>query len=57
MNALKQGALADTMMRFPWLATAMQFLMPRVVEDLKRETKRHEAHTLALIEKSSLIAP
>ena len=53
-NALKQGALADTMMRFPWLANAMQFLMPKVIENLKRDTRTHEAHTLALIERYSL---
>lgn len=49
-KALRQGALADTMSRFPWIASVFKFLMPKFIENLNRDTKVHEAHTLELIE-------
>ena len=50
-KALRQGALADTMNRFPFFAKIFKILMPGVIEALVRDTKTHESHTMALIEK------
>lgn len=50
-KALRQGALADTMNRFPWVASIFKLLMPNFIEKLNQDTKAHEAHTLNLIER------
>lgn len=50
-NALKQGALADTMTRFPMLAQIFKFLMPKAIEKLVKDTRMHETHTIELVER------
>ncbi|KAI0407176.1 cytochrome P450 [Xylaria palmicola] len=50
-KALRQGALADTMSRFPLVATVFKLLMPGSINKLMEDTKIHEDHTMALIEK------
>ncbi|KAI6084939.1 benzoate 4-monooxygenase cytochrome P450 [Hypoxylon rubiginosum] len=50
-GALKQGALADTMKRFPLLAEVIKRLMPGKIEKLVQETKVHESYSLNLIKK------
>lgn len=50
-NALRQGAVADTMARFPLLAKILKILMPGTIDKLTQDTKVHEAHTLDLVEK------
>lgn len=50
-KALSKGALADTMNRFPWFASIFKFLIPKAIEALVKDTRTHEAHTLALIER------
>ena len=50
-KALRQGALADTMSRFPFVAMVFQLLMPGMIEDLVQDTKTHEAYIMALIDK------
>ena len=50
-KALRKGALADTMARFPWAAGLFKILTPKTIEALIQDTKTHEAHTLALIER------
>ncbi|KAF9776194.1 hypothetical protein IL306_005668 [Fusarium sp. DS 682] len=50
-KALRQGALADTMSRFPWMAQVFMWLMPGTIKKLTEDTKTHEDHTMALIEK------
>ncbi len=56
-KALRKGALADTMIRFPWIAKLVQVLMPKAIEALIQDTRTHEAHTLALIERWPLVIP
>ena len=53
-TALRQGALADTMSRFPLFAKALTILMPSLIEKLTKDTKTHEAHTIDLIDRSAL---
>ncbi|KAI9168058.1 Cytochrome P450 monooxygenase BOA3 [Paramyrothecium foliicola] len=50
-KALRQGALADTMNRFPLAAFLFKTLMPQSVKKWSEDTRTHEAHTMALIEK------
>ena len=50
-KALRQGALADTMNRFPWAAAIMKWAVPSVIEKLSQDTRIHEAHTLDLIDR------
>ncbi|KAL9123064.1 MAG: hypothetical protein Q9187_000391 [Circinaria calcarea] len=50
-KALRQGALADTFNRFPIIAKLFKAIMPRTIENLIRDTKIHERHTLDLIQR------
>lgn len=50
-KALRKAALADTMIRFPWIAKIVQVLIPQAIEALIQDTRTHEAHTLTLIER------
>ncbi|KAK3687929.1 cytochrome P450 [Podospora appendiculata] len=50
-KALRQGALADTMSRFPFVAFLFRTLMPGTIRKFSEDTKTHENHTMALIEK------
>ncbi|KAI0195873.1 cytochrome P450 [Astrocystis sublimbata] len=49
MKALRQGAMADTMSRFPSLAWLFKTLAPQRIEEFSRDTREHEAYTMALI--------
>ncbi|KAK4210840.1 cytochrome P450 [Rhypophila decipiens] len=50
-KALRKGALADTMSRFPWMAQIFMWLMPGAIRKMTEDTKIHENHTMALIER------
>jgi hypothetical protein len=50
-KALRQGALADTMNRFPLFARIFKVIMPKAIDALIRDTRIHEAHTMALIDR------
>jgi hypothetical protein len=50
-KALRQGALADTINRFPLFAMIFKAVMPKAIDALKRDTRTHEAHTMALIDR------
>lgn len=50
-KALRKGALADTMDRFPFLAKILKAVTPKAMDALIQDTKNHEAHTMALIER------
>jgi len=51
MTALRQGALADFFNRFPELATIFKTIMPGAIRKITEDTKKHEAHTMALVQK------
>ena len=50
-NALRQSALADTMHRFPTFGSVVRTVAPGWLQKLSRDTKIHEGHTLALIDR------
>ena len=52
-KALRQGALVDTMNRFPVLAKILIAVMPSRIEKLTQDTRKHENHTIELIERSA----
>ena len=54
-KALRQGALADTFQRFPVFAGIFKTLMPGAINALIKDTRTHEAYTMALVEKSVLV--
>ena len=56
-KALRQGALADTMSRFPVFAKIMMAVMPGQIDKLVRDTKIHEAHSIDLIKRFALVLP
>ncbi|KAJ2998227.1 hypothetical protein NUW58_g388 [Xylaria curta] len=51
LGAMSQGALADCMSRFPLIGKVFQWLMPGTIERLIADTRKHEAHTIGLVEK------
>ncbi|KAI1281081.1 cytochrome P450 [Xylaria sp. FL0933] len=51
LGAMSQGALADCMSRFPLIANIFQWLMPGTIAKLVADTRAHEAHTTALVDK------
>ena len=51
INALRQGALADTFNRFPLFASVFKVCMPNAINKLIQDTRTHEAHTMRLIKK------
>ncbi|KEQ98174.1 hypothetical protein AUEXF2481DRAFT_2148 [Aureobasidium subglaciale EXF-2481] len=50
-NALQQGALADFMLRFPFMALVMKKLLPGTIKKLVQDTRTHEAYTMNLVQK------
>jgi hypothetical protein len=50
-NALRQGALADFMLRFPIFALLLKKLMPGAIDKLVKDTRTHEAYTMSLVQK------
>ncbi|KAI0390649.1 cytochrome P450 [Xylariaceae sp. FL0594] len=50
-KALRQGALADTMSRFPWLAWLLKKTMPQRIQQLSEETQKHEAYVMSIVER------
>ncbi|TGJ85027.1 hypothetical protein E0Z10_g3715 [Xylaria hypoxylon] len=50
-KALRQGAMADTMSRFPFVAQLFKILASRQVKGFSKDTETHEAHTMDLIER------
>lgn len=56
-KALRQGALADTLSRFPVFAKIMMAVMPGQIEKLMRDTKIHEAHSIDLIKRFAHVLP
>lgn len=50
-KALRKGALADTLNRFPLIAKVFKAAMPNIIEALIQDTRTHEAHTMALIQR------
>jgi hypothetical protein len=53
-GALRQGALADTMNRFPFLAKVFKMVMPGTINAMIEDTRTHEAHTMDLIERYTI---
>jgi hypothetical protein len=51
MGALRQGALADTLKRFPLAATALKTLMPGKLAALTEQTKQNEDLAIELTSK------
>ncbi|KAI0396354.1 cytochrome P450 [Xylariaceae sp. FL0594] len=51
LGAMSQGALADCMTRFPLIGQVFQWLMPGTIAKLIEDTRKHEAHTIALVDK------
>ena len=50
-KALRKGALADSFNRFPFLAWVFKTLFSGAIDALVRDTRIHESHTIALIER------
>ncbi|KAL4799279.1 benzoate 4-monooxygenase cytochrome P450 [Aspergillus venezuelensis] len=50
-KSLRQGVLADTMSRFPLLAGCIKYLMPKLLRNSMEDSQKHEAHTMAVVER------
>ncbi|KAI0550323.1 cytochrome P450 [Xylaria curta] len=51
LGAMRKGALADCMSRFPLASKIMQWLVPGTIEKLIADARKHEAHTMSLVQK------
>lgn len=51
LSALNQGALADTLKRFPAIAWVFMRVMPGTIQRIIKDTKKNEDYAIKLIKK------
>lgn len=50
-KSLKVTVIVDTMKRFPYFAGIFRFLFSKFLTALTKDSERHEAYTMSLIER------
>lgn len=49
VGSMKQGALGDSLGRYPTIAALVKKLFPAVIDKILQDTRKHEAHTKDLV--------
>ncbi|KAI4730515.1 putative P450 monooxygenase [Aureobasidium sp. EXF-10728] len=51
VGSMKQGALADSLGRYPKIAAIIKKLFPAMIDKILQDTRKHEAHTMDLVKR------
>ncbi|KAG9527480.1 benzoate 4-monooxygenase cytochrome P450, partial [Aureobasidium melanogenum] len=49
VGSMKQGALGDSLGRYPTIAALVKRLFPGIIDKILQDTRKHEAHTINLV--------
>ncbi|KAG9963016.1 benzoate 4-monooxygenase cytochrome P450, partial [Aureobasidium melanogenum] len=54
VGSMKQGALGDSLGRYPTIAAVVRKLFPGIINKIVQDTRKHEANTMNLVRRSRL---
>lgn len=49
VGSMKQGALGDSLGRYPTIAVIVKKLFPGMIDKILQDTRKHGAHTMSLV--------